>query len=102
MTSPSQLTVSKIETTLHAHQAELRRLGVASLAVFGSVGRGEATDASDIDFLVDFTGSATLTRYMDLKLLLETIFERKIDLVTRKALRSRLQPLVERDAVRVA
>ena len=102
MTSPLKLAVPEIQRVLQLHQSDLQRLGVSSLAVFGSVGRGEATEASDIDFLVDFTGSATFSRYMDLKLLLESLFGRKVDLVTRKALRSRLQPIVEKDAVRVA
>jgi predicted nucleotidyltransferase len=39
---------------------------------------------------------------MGLKLLLEDVFARKVDLVTRRSLRSRLQPSVEKDAVRVA
>ena len=38
---------------LRAHEADLRRLGVAHAAVFGSVARGEARAESDIDVLVD-------------------------------------------------
>ena len=91
MTSPSKLTVSEIQRVLQGHQDDLQRLGVSSLSVFGSVGRGEATAASDIDFLVVFIGSATLSRYMELKLLLES-----------QALRPRLQSVVEKEAVRVA
>ncbi|MGC2639527.1 MAG: nucleotidyltransferase domain-containing protein [Acidobacteriaceae bacterium] len=39
--------------TLRTHEGELRRHGVAHAAVFGSVARGEATDASDVDVLVE-------------------------------------------------
>ena len=99
---PKPLTVAEIQRVVEAHRSSLARLGVHSLAVFGSVARGQATGDSDIDFLVEFTGSATLARYMDLKLLLEDLFGRRVDLVTRKYLRSRLQPFVEKDAVRVA
>ena len=99
---PKMLTVVEIQRVVDAHRSRLAHLGVQSLAVFGSVARGEATGGSDIDFLVEFTGSATLARYMELKLLLEELFGCPIDLVTRKSLRSRLQPFVEKDAVRVA
>jgi len=47
------------------------RFGVRDLAVFGSVARGDASNASDLDVLVDFVGSATFDGYMGLKLFLE-------------------------------
>ena len=97
--------LEKIEAIRHAvteRKAELDRLGVASLAVFGSVARDEAGPESDIDILVEFRGAATLARFMDLKSLLETTFGRRVDLVTKKALRERLRPVIEKDAVRVA
>jgi uncharacterized protein len=34
---------------LRAHEAELERLGVERLYLFGSTARGEATDDSDVD-----------------------------------------------------
>jgi predicted nucleotidyltransferase len=43
------------------------RYGVRDLAVFGSVARGEASEASDLDMLVDFVGPATFDGYMGLK-----------------------------------
>ena len=38
---------------LRSHEGELHRLGVSHAAVFGSVARGEATDTSDVDVLVE-------------------------------------------------
>jgi predicted nucleotidyltransferase len=46
-------TLNTVLDTLRTHQSELRRLGVAHAAVFGSVARGEAGTDSDIDVLVD-------------------------------------------------
>ncbi|HUZ12366.1 MAG TPA: nucleotidyltransferase domain-containing protein [Caulobacteraceae bacterium] len=44
---------------LRSLSPELRHeFGVESLAVFGSYARGEATDASDLDLLVDFLAEA--------------------------------------------
>jgi predicted nucleotidyltransferase len=45
---------------LRAHEAELRAAGIDSLAVFGSVARGEATGASDVDVVVRLSGAAAL------------------------------------------
>ncbi|MCX8091634.1 MAG: nucleotidyltransferase domain-containing protein, partial [Verrucomicrobiae bacterium] len=39
---------------LRAHAAELRALGVSRIGVFGSVSRGEAQEASDVDVFVEF------------------------------------------------
>ncbi len=78
------------------------RYGVRELAVFGSVARGEATAASDIDVLVDFDGPATFDRFMGLKLLLEDTMGRKVDLVTRPALKPRIRDRILAEARRVA
>ena len=94
--------IEAIRRAVTDHKEELDRLGVASLAVFGSVARDEAGPESDIDILVEFRGAATLARFMDLKSLLEKTFGRRVDLVTQKALRERLRPAIEKDAVRVA
>jgi len=40
-------------TLLRAHQADLARLGVGSLYLYGSVARNQARDDSDVDLLVD-------------------------------------------------
>lgn len=85
-----------------ANRLRLKELGVDSLSLFGSVARGEATNDSDIDFLVCFKGQADFDRYMDLKIFLEDLLGRKIDLVTEKALRKEIRAGVERDLLRVA
>jgi hypothetical protein len=102
MGPPRLANIETIRRAVTERKAELDRLGVASLAVFGSVARDEAGPESDIDMLVEFRGAATLTRFMDLKSLLEATFGRRVDLVTQKALRERLRPAIEKDAVRVA
>lgn len=87
---------------LRSRAQDLRRLGVASLDLFGSLARGEASPASDIDLLVEFEGGASFDRYMDLKFFLEGLLSRRIDLVTRAALRPGMRPAIEREAIRVA
>jgi uncharacterized protein len=93
--------------TAFARLAELlptarARFGVRELAVFGSVARGEASDASDLDVLVDFVGPATFDGFMGLKFFLEDTLGVKVDLVTRAALKPRLRARIEAEARRVA
>ena len=87
---------------IRAHRGRLTEFGVSSLSLFGSVARGEATEASDVDLLVRFEGRATFDRYMDLKLFLEDLIGRRVDLVTEKALREEVRPYVEQELLRVA
>jgi len=86
---------------LSAHRKELAGFGVKSLALFGSVVRGEARPDSDLDVLVEFEGPATFDQYMGLKFFLEELLACRIDLVTRKALKPRLRPYVEKEAIHV-
>jgi uncharacterized protein len=91
-----------ITRRLRDRAEDLRRLDVIALHLFGSFSRDTSSDASDIDFLVEFDGRATFDRYMNVKHFLEDILERRIDLVTRKALRPELKSHIEREAIRVA
>ncbi len=78
-----------------------QRFGVTKLALFGSVARGTARADSDVDVLVDFDGPATSKRYFGVQFYLEDLLGRPVDLVTESALRPRLRPYVERDAIDV-
>jgi predicted nucleotidyltransferase len=78
-----------------------RRFGVKDFAVFGSLARDELNDASDLDFLVTFEGKPDFDRFMNLKLYLEDVFARPIDLVTTNALRPELRAGIEREAIHV-
>ena len=77
------------------------RFGVRRLALFGSVARGTARADSDVDVLVGFDGPATSKRYFGVQFYLEDLLGRDVDLVTEDALRPRLRPYVERDAVAI-
>jgi uncharacterized protein len=87
---------------LKAQRTEIRALGVKSLALFGSVSRDEARPDSDVDLLVDFEGRPSFDAFMDLKFYLEDLLKRKVDLVTEGALKPRMKPILDREAIRVA
>nr|WP_283757678.1 nucleotidyltransferase family protein [Roseofilum casamattae] len=84
------------------HQDELNAMGVKSLALFGSVARNEATADSDVDFLVEFDdrpiGLFDLSR---VRLYLEDILGRKVDMGTVDSLKEYLRDRVLRDRIRV-
>lgn len=94
--------LNAISTLLKSHKDELRQRGVGSLAVFGSVARGEATEASDIDVLVDFNQPVGLFEFIRLKNYLETLTGCRVDLVTPDALRPSMRDSILSEAVYVA
>ena len=76
-----------------------RRFGIAELAVFGSVARGEGRDDSDVDLLYVLQAGARLGFAIDaLEDELAAVFGRRVDLVARKALHPLLRDDVERQA----
>ena len=60
--------------------------GIKRAAFFGSIVRGEMTDESDIDILVEFEGRKSLLDLAGLKLDLEDALERRVDLLTYRSL----------------
>ena len=62
----------------------IEKYDIPAMYLFGSYARGEATEESDLDFLVDTTGTS-LTSLLALGALycdLEEVFQKNIDLIT--------------------
>jgi predicted nucleotidyltransferase len=91
----------QVLTTLHQHHETIKKFGVHSLALFGSTARNNATKESDLDFLVEFEDPATFDRYMDLKIFLEDLFDKPIDLVTKQSLKPQIKQAVLQEAIDV-
>jgi predicted nucleotidyltransferase len=85
--------------TLHAHRAELERMGVRSIWLFGSVARGEPGPHSDVDLLVDYESGGGMFEFFRVMHYLEDHLHRPVDLVTRDGLRDRVRASVEADAI---
>jgi len=62
------------------------RHGARNVRIFGSVARGEADEASDIDFLVEMEPGRSLLDLGGLVFDLETLLGRKVDVVTENGL----------------
>jgi predicted nucleotidyltransferase len=91
-------TRASILEALDANADELHRLGAKSLALFGSLARGEGSHSSDIDLLVELQPK-TFDAYMDVKLFLEKVLGRKVDLVLADAVKPRLRSVILAEAV---
>jgi hypothetical protein len=85
-----QLTREQVLAKLSEERDNIRRFGVRSLGLFGSVARAENTSASDLDMLVEFDHKS-FDAYMDLKAFLENLFNCPVDLVLANALKPRLR-----------
>jgi predicted nucleotidyltransferase len=75
-----------------------RSLGVRRLGLFGSAARGVSGPNSDLDFVVEFEAKS-FDRYMDLKLLLERLFQCRVDLVLSDGIKPRLRETILSEAV---
>jgi len=84
---------------LNTHLPELKEYGVSAIAVFGSVARGESSPDSDIDILVDFGKPVGLFQFARLKMHLESLLGKPVDLVTTAALKEQLKPSILKEAV---
>ena len=87
---------------LQSHRAELQRLGVEHLYLFGSTVRDEATPASDVDLFFDHPeGSLSLFGLMDIKDAAARILGCKADIMTRRSLHPVLRQAIEASAEQV-
>jgi predicted nucleotidyltransferase len=93
----------QILEALNAAAPELKRkYDVKTLAVFGSMARGDDQEGSDVDVFVSFEGTGTFDRFMGLKLDLEELFGRRVDLLTPKSLSPAMRIEIEREAILVS
>jgi len=83
-------------------RSDLGQFDVKSLSIFGSTARGESTEVSDLDLIVEFNGRATFDKYFGLLVFLEDNLGLKVDLAQPDTLRSQIRERVLAEAVRVA
>jgi len=89
----------KIIQLLKGQKRRLKKFGVRSVSIFGSVARGKTRKQSDIDLLVEFEKPVGLFEFARLKLYLEELLGRKVDLVTPEALREEFRDNILREAI---
>ncbi|HAH21672.1 MAG TPA: nucleotidyltransferase [Candidatus Omnitrophica bacterium] len=89
---------NEIVRTIQAHIEEIKSYGVRRIGIFGSFAKSASRHKSDIDIIIDFSkGKKTFDNYMELKFFLENLFRRKVDLVIKDTLKSRIRKGVLRE-----
>jgi predicted nucleotidyltransferase len=77
---------------LERHAIQLKKFSIVEIGLFGSWASGKQHVRSDVDILVEFAPSmTTFDNYMDLKLFLERVFRRKVDLVIKSGIKPALR-----------
>jgi predicted nucleotidyltransferase len=87
---PKHLGMNSIKQALAALKPQLtERFGLKQIGVFGSVVRGEATETSDIDILIDYSADSTLSLFdiITLEEELSSILQADVDIVTLPSLK---------------
>jgi len=79
----------------------LKNAGITRSAIFGSYVRGEETEKSDIDLLVEYPKGTNLFDVVDLQDKLENALGRKVDLVSYKTIKPRLKPYILSEQVQI-
>lgn len=72
----------------------LKKAEVSRSAVFGSYARGDNSQDSDIDMLVELPNEKSIFDFIDLKMKLEKILGKEVDLVEYSGLKPRLQKYI--------
>lgn len=79
----------------------LRDRGVVRAFVFGSFARGEDSPESDVDFLVEFEPGRSLLDLSGLRLDLQDVLGRDVDVVTLPALHPKLKDRILAERVEI-
>lgn len=66
------------------------------MAIFGSYGRGQQTESSDVDILVDFQRPIGI-EFIDLANEIEKLLKIKVDLVSKNGVKSQYLKHIEQD-----
>ena len=98
------ITQEEIISYLQAKKAELfSNYGLVKLGLFGSFARNEALEDSDIDLLVDFQPNTPdlYDKNQAIKSLIESHFDRKVDLCTEKYIKPYFKSQILRSVIYV-
>jgi uncharacterized protein len=75
------------------------RYKVREIGLFGSIIRGEQKETSDIDILVEFEQPIGFFKFLELEEYLSSQLSRKVDLVSKKALKPRIGSAILKEVV---
>lgn len=87
--------------TLRRFEPDLRIRGVQRAAIFGSIAREESRHDSDLDIMIEIDPAAHLTvfEYVGIKDYIAGLFDGRVDIVNRDALKPYIRPAALADAI---
>ncbi len=92
-----KLTYKTVLAKVEENVNTIKKFGIKRIGLFGSYLRKEQKPTSDIDILVEFEkGKITFDNYMNLKFFLENLFQCKVDVVMKEAIKPDLKPYILR------
>ena len=98
------MTQSDILSYLSQHKEEFfQRFGLVKLGIFGSFGRNEAKEDSDIDIIIELDNNVDdiFRKKQAFKNELESYFQRKVDIAREKYLKPLAKKSIMNDAIYV-
>ena len=100
---PRKVSTMRPSQKLYSHRDSVlsiaAKMGMSNVRVFGSIARGEDTDNSDVDLLVDAPDNATLLDMVKLKYALELEIGTQVDVLTPDDLPNRSKIAVLQEAL---
>ena len=89
---------NQVLSLLNEHRRELQNFGVKRCGLFGSFLRGEQSNHSDIDLLVEFRPEQkSFDNFMRLSFFLEETLGRKVEVITPESLSPYIGPRILRE-----
>ena len=93
-------TLSEIKRILISHRRKIeQKYGVKEIGIFGSYARGDTTETSDVDILVEFRKPVGLLKIMNLQNYLSDILGIKVDIVVKESIREELKDNILKEAI---
>jgi len=78
-----------------------KRYNPTLLGIFGSYARGEESEKSDLDILIDFDAKINLLELIGIEQELSELLGIKVDLITLRSVNASLKPYIESDLIRL-
>ena len=83
---------------LQEHKEKILSFGVNRVGLFGSFVRNQATEKSDVDFIVEFkVGQKNYDNFINLAFFLEDLLGRKVELLTQQSISPFLAPEIMKE-----
>jgi len=94
--------IEEIKKIIQQHKKEIKeKYGVKEIGIFGSLVRGEMKEESDVDILVEFEKPIGFFKFLELEEYLSDLIGRKVDLVSKKALKPHIGKYILEEVITV-